>query len=274
MLKDITIGQYFPGKSLLHRLDPRVKIVLTVIFITVLFLANTVISYLIMLFFVLFMIAISNIPFKLIFKSVKPLFFIILFTTLINIFYIQGDPLVSFIFIKWTLVISKQGLFNAIFMVVRIVLLIIGTSLLTYTTSPILLTDGIERLLSPLKVVKVPVHEFAMMMTIALRFIPTLIEETDKIISAQKARGADFESGGLIKRAKALIPILVPLFVSAFRRAEDLAIAMECRCYRGGEGRTRLKQYFMIFLDYASIVVLIILFTAVIFLNRVKMFGF
>ncbi len=274
MLKDITIGQYFPGNSIIHRLDPRVKIILTIIFITVLFMANTVISYLVMLFFVIFIISISNIPFKLISKSVQPLFFIVLFTTLINIFYIQGETLLSFKFIVWTLIISKQGVFFALFMVVRIVLLIIGTSLLTYTTSPILLTDGIENLLSPLKLLKVPVHEFALMMTIALRFIPTLIEETEKIINAQKARGADFESGGLIKRAKALIPILVPLFVSAFRRAEDLAVAMECRCYRGGEGRTRLKQYFMIFIDYVAIVVLVIIFALILVLNNFKLFGF
>lgn len=273
MLKDITLGQYFPGNSVLHRLDPRVKLILTTLFITALFLANSAISYALMLVFVIFIIAVSTISSKLIYKSVKPLFFIILFTTVLNIFYIQGDPLVSFHILSFNLIISKQGLINAVFMILRIILLIIGTSLLTYTTSPILLTDGIERLLEPLKKIKVPVHEFAMMMTIALRFIPTLIEETDKIINAQKARGADFESGGLLKRAKALIPVLVPLFVSAFRRADELAIAMECRCYRGGEGRTRMKQYAMILADYMSFVIMILIFILILVFNNIKIFG-
>lgn len=268
MIKDITLGQFFPGKSILHRLDPRIKILLTIFFITVLFLASTFWSYLLLTAFVILTVSVSGIPAKLIYKSVKPLFFIIVFTTILNIFYTTGTPLFSFNIFGWALSVSLEGIITAAFMVVRIVYLIIMTSLLTYTTSPIQLTDGLERLLGPLKALKVPVHEFAMMMTIALRFIPTLIEETDKIINAQKARGADFESGGLLKRTKALIPVLIPLFVSAFRRAEELATAMECRCYRGGEGRTRMKQYKLIFIDYTSFFLLVILCTAVILLNR------
>lgn len=237
MLRDITIGQYFPGKSVIHKLDPRVKIVLTLAYIVMLFAASNPLGLSIGILFLVLAYGVSRIPASMILKSLKPVVPIILFTSVLNMFFIEGDIL----FQLWILKITLQGVTTAIVMSVRILCLIAGTSLLTYTTSPIALTDGIERLCAPLKRFKLPVHELAMMMTIALRFIPTLIEETDKIMSAQKARGADLESGGLMQRARALIPILIPLFVSAFRRADELALAMECRCYRGGEGRTRMK---------------------------------
>lgn len=238
MLKDVTLGQYFPGETAVHRLDPRTKLVLVVVYIVALFLVKGFLGYALMAGFLLAVIRVSKIPLKVILKSLKPLLLIIVLTAVLNLFYGQGEPLLRF----WIFRVTKQGIFNAIFMVLRIALLVAGTFMLTYTTSPIALTDGLESLLSPLKKVGAPVHELSMMMCIALRFIPTLIEETDKIISAQKARGADFESGNLISRAKALIPILVPLFISAFRRADELATAMECRCYHGGDGRTRLHE--------------------------------
>ena len=238
MLKDITLGQYFPGNSVIHRLDPRAKLVILVIYIVALFLAVSWLSYGLMLAFLLTCIAISGIPAKSFVRGMKPLIMILVFTGVLNLFFTQGETvLVSFFGITITL----EGLVRAVFMVIRILMLITCTFLLTYTTSPISLTDGLEGLLSPLKKIKVPVHELSMMMCIALRFIPTLIEETDKIMSAQKARGADFETGKLTDRGKALVPILVPLFVSAFRRADELATAMECRCYQGGEGRTKMK---------------------------------
>ncbi|MEG0771342.1 MAG: energy-coupling factor transporter transmembrane component T [Clostridia bacterium] len=273
MLKDITIGQFLPGNSFLHKLDPRVKIIITILFIVLLFLAKGFLSYAIVTVVVVGSVLLSKVPFKMIYKSVKPIAFIVLFTTVLNIFYTPGDPLVTFHIFSFAINITKEGIVFAIAMVLRIVYLIVYTSLLTYTTSPILLTDGIEKLLSPLKKIHVPVHEFAMMMTIALRFIPTLIEETDKIINAQKARGADFETGSLIKRAKALIPILIPLFVSAFRRADELALAMECRCYRGGVGRTRLKQYKLMPRDYISGIVFVLLIVAIVFTNKVSLFA-
>lgn len=238
MLKDITLGQYFPGDTVVHRLDPRTKLLLVVVYIIALFSAKYVLSYALMLAALLGIILASRISLKVILKSLKPLMFIIVLTGILNLLYTQGEPLVSF----WIFTITKEGIRSAIFMALRISMLICGTFMLTYTTSPIALTDGLEQLLKPLKKIKVPVHELAMMMCIALRFIPTLIEETDKIMSAQKARGADFETGSLLSRAKALIPILVPLFISAFRRADELAVAMECRCYHGGDGRTRMKQ--------------------------------
>ena len=238
MLKDITLGQYFPGNTVVHRLDPRTKLLMTLLYIVALFLCKWYISYGLMLVFLITAVAISKIRPKALFKGLKPLLVIIIFTAVINLFYTDGRVLVEF----WILKITVEGIQNAFFLVLRIMLLVMGTFLLTYTTSPIALTDGLESLLSPLKKIHFPVHELAMMMSIALRFIPTLIEETDKIISAQKARGADFETGNIFRRAKALIPILVPLFVSAFRRADELATAMECRCYHGGEGRTKLKQ--------------------------------
>ncbi len=251
MLKDITIGQFFPGKSAVHRVDPRVKIVMVLAFIIVLFLAKGPLAYAFTIAMLAAVILNSKISPKLIFKGVKPLVFIILFTAVLNMFYTPGRTLWTF----WIFRITYEGVVQAVYMAVRIILLIIGTSMLTYTTSPIMLTDGIESLLKPLKRLHVPVHELAMMMTIALRFIPTLIEETDKIMNAQKARGADFETGSLIQRAKALVPILIPLFVSAFRRADELAVAMECRLYHGGEGRTRLKELRMARLDYITIAV-------------------
>ena len=238
MLKDITIGQYFPGKSVLHRLDPRMKILLTVGYIVMLFTVSNPLGLCVGILFLIFAYAISGVPPRMITKSLKPVIPIIIFTTVLNMFFVKGDPLFDW----WIFHISRQGLLTAVVMTIRIICLIAGTSLLTYTTSPITLTDGLERLMKPLKKVHFPVHELSMMMTIALRFIPTLIEETDKIMSAQKARGADLESGGIMQRARALVPILIPLFVSAFRRADELALAMECRCYRGDVGRTRMKQ--------------------------------
>ena len=238
MLKDITLGQFFPGHSAIHRMDPRTKLILTMVYIVALFVAQNWISYSLMLVFLLVCIKISSIPPKSIVRGMKPLVFILIFTAILNIFYTDGG--VELVRLG-SLAITTEGLKRAFFMIWRILMLISGTFLLTYTTSPISLTDGLESLLSPLKKLYVPVHELAMMMSIALRFIPTLIEETDKIMSAQKARGADFETGSIIQRAKALVPILVPLFISAFRRADELATAMECRCYQGGEGRTKLK---------------------------------
>ena len=238
MLKDITLGQFFPGHSAIHRMDPRTKLILTMVYIVALFVAQNWISYSLMLVFLLVCIKISSIPPKSIVRGMKPLVFILIFTAILNIFYTDGG--VELVRLG-SLAITTEGLKRAFFMIWRILMLISGTFLLTYTTSPISLTDGLESLLSPLKKLHVPVHELAMMMSIALRFIPTLIEETDKIMNAQKARGADFETGSIIQRAKALVPILVPLFISAFRRADELATAMECRCYQGGEGRTKLK---------------------------------
>ena len=239
MLKDITLGQYFPGNSVVHRLDPRTKLIMLVLYIIALFCAASWISYGVVFVFLALTVVISSIPVKSLFRGMKPLILILVFTGVLNLFFTagEGDPLVDF----WIITIYAEGVVRAILMVARILVLISGTFLLTYTTSPISLTDGLESLLGPLKIIRLPVHELSMMMCIALRFIPTLIEETDKIMSAQKARGADFETGSLLSRAKALIPILVPLFVSAFRRADELATAMECRCYQGGEGRTKMK---------------------------------
>ena len=263
MLKDITLGQYFPGTTPVHRLDPRTKLVLVVVYIVALFLAKWFVSYALMLVFLLAVIRISKIRLKVILRSLRPLLIIIILTAILNLFYGQGEVLVQF----WILKITKEGLLNAAFMILRITLLVAGTFMLTYTTSPIALTDGLEALLNPLKKIGLPVHELAMMMCIALRFIPTLIEETDKIMSAQKARGADFESGNLISRAKALVPILVPLFISAFRRADELATAMECRCYHGGEGRTKLHQLHYQKLDCVAYAIGVLLLAAVIVLR-------
>ena len=239
MLKDITLGQYFPGQSVIHRLDPRTKLTMLVVYIVALFLAEGWVSYGLVFVFLAVVIRLSTIPLKSILRGMKPLVMILIFTGVLNLFFTQdGEVLVKF----WVLTVTSGGLSRALMMMARILMLISGTFLLTYTTSPIALTDGLEALMNPLKKVGVPVHELSMMMCIALRFIPTLIEETDKIMSVQKARGADFESGSLTDRAKALIPILVPLFISAFRRADELATAMECRCYQGGEGRTKMKQ--------------------------------
>ena len=237
MLKDITLGQYFPGDTVAHRLDPRTKILLVVLYIIALFCAENLLSYALMAVVLAVCVRVSRVGLRALVRGLKPVLFIIVFTALLNLFFTPGERYL----LEWGFLrVSDTGLRNAVFMVVRIMLLIMGTFLMTYTTSPISLTDGLERLLNWMKRLHVPVHELSMMMSIALRFIPTLIEETDKIMSAQKARGADFESGGLIHKAKALIPILVPLFISAFRRADELATAMECRCYHGGEGRTKL----------------------------------
>ena len=238
MLKDITLGQYFPGKSPVHRLDPRTKLIVLVVYIVALFMAKSWLSYGVCLAFLAVTIAVSRIPLKSIVKGMKPLIVILVFTGVLNLFFTEGETV---LFSFWKITLTLEGVLRAIFMVSRILMLISATFLLTYTTSPISLTDGLEGLLKPLRVFRVPVHELSMMMCIALRFIPTLIEETDKIMSAQKARGADFETGSLMQRVKALVPILVPLFISAFRRADELATAMECRCYQGGEGRTKMK---------------------------------
>lgn len=267
MLKDITLGQYFPGNSPVHRLDPRTKLVFLVVYIVALFLAVNWVSYGVMLLFLAVVIGVSSIPLTAILRGMKPLMFILVFTGLLNLFLTGGDTvLVSF----WGLTITLEGVKLAGFMIVRILMLVTGTFLLTYTTSPIALTDGLESLLGPLKVIRLPVHELSMMMCIALRFIPTLIEETDKIMSAQKARGADFESGNLMTRVKALIPILVPLFIGAFRRADELATAMECRCYQGGDGRTKMKILRYKLQDIKAFLIASLLLGAVITL---KVFG-
>lgn len=238
MLKDITLGQFFPGTSPVHRMDPRSKLLILILYIVTIFIAKGIIPYAICILAIIAAVAISKITPKLILKSLKPIVIIVIFTSLLNMLYTPGRELCRF----WIFKITEEGITNAAYMAIRILLLVASTALLTYTTSPMALTDALERLLGPLKKLHVPVHEFAMMMSIALRFIPTLIEETDKIMSAQKARGADLESGSIFARAKAMIPILVPLFVSAFRRADELATAMECRLYHGGVGRTRLHS--------------------------------
>ena len=261
MLKDITLGQYFPGNSLIHRLDPRTKLIALVAYIVALFSAGNWLSYGLMFLFLAICIGISQIPVKAFIRGMKPLLLILIFTGILNLFFTPGETvLVSF----WKITVTLEGVTRAIFMMLRILLLISGTFLLTYTTSPISLTDGLESLLSPLKKLRLPVHELSMMMCIALRFIPTLIEETDKIMSAQKARGADFENGKLMERVKALVPILVPLFISAFRRADELATAMECRCYHGGDGRTKMKLLRYRRVDFLSFGALLLLLAAVV----------
>ena len=266
MISDITLGQFFPGESPLHKLDPRTKIILAILFIVAVFLVNNPAGFLLLALFVTFLIAISRISFTVVLKGIKPIIFVLIFTSLINLFMTvgEGDPLFKF----WIIKIYKEGIIRAVFMSVRVILLIVGTSMfLTYTTSPIALTDGIESLLKPLKYIGVPVHLFAMMMTIALRFIPTLVEETEKIMNAQKSRGADFTSGGLIKRAKALVPILIPLFVSSFKRAEELATAMECRCYRGDVNRTKYIELKYKSVDLIWFMLIAVFFAAVLLLK-------
>ena len=264
MLKDITLGQYFPGDTLVHRLDPRTKLIFVILYIVALFTANAWPSYLLLILVTLVSMGIAHISLKNIFKGLKPMLFIIALTALLNLFYTQGTPVREGWIITW------EGIDRAVKMMLRITLLITGTFLLTYTTSPMALTDGLESLMKPLKKLKVPVHEMTLMMSMALRFIPTLIEETDKIMSAQKARGADFETGSLTQRAKALLPILVPLFVSSFRRADELAIAMESRCYHGGEGRTRMTQLKFGGNDYVALLLGVLLVVAI---NVMKHFG-
>ncbi len=256
MLRDITIGQYFPGDTIVHRLDPRTKILIAIMFIVSLFFIKSFYPYLFILAFVVLTVRLSKVPFRYVLKGLKPLILIILITFTINIFMTKGEVLFSI----GPLDVTKEGIRQAVFMALRLIFLITGTSLLTLTTSPISLTDGIEKLMSPLRRFNVPVHELAMMMTIALRFIPTLLEETDKIMKAQTARGADFESGNIVKRAKNLVPLLVPLFINAFRRADELALAMEARCYRGGHNRTRLNE-----LKFTRNDVLVLIITTVFF---------
>ncbi len=267
MLSNITIGQYFPAKSVIHRADPRVKLVLTIALIVVIFLADSFVSIGVCAAFCFLTVLLTRIPFKMYLKTVKAIWPVLILTSVLNIFYItgEGDPLLSWKFIR----IYSEGIERALFIAIRIFLLLIISSALTYTTSPSELTDAIERLLSPLKFIGLgnAVHTFAMMMSIALRFIPTLIEETDKIMSAQKARGADMESGGIIKRIKALLPILIPLLFSSVRRADDLAKAMECRCYNGGTNRTKMKQLHMAVRDWMLILASVALLAAVILLR-------
>lgn len=266
-LKDITLGQYFPGNSFIHQLDPRTKLLFTVLYIVALFSAKRLPSYLLLMAVLAVCIQISRVRLKTILRGMKPILFIIVLTAILNLFYTPGDPIWQWKFLK----ITVEGIWAAIYMVLRISMLITCTFLLTYTTSPILLTDGLEKLLGPLKKLRVPVHELSMMMSIALRFIPTLIEETDKIMSAQRARGADFDTGNLVQKAKALIPLLVPLFISALRRAEELATAMECRCYQGGEGRTKMKQLHYQRNDFAAFGAAALLTAAVIILKKFGM---
>ena len=267
MIRDITLGQYFPGNSVIHRLDPRMKIILTLVYIIFVFLAKSLISYVLLCVSVVVLLAVSKLPVKPVLKGIKPILFVIVFTAVINVFWTKGDVLL----VDWYFIhIYFEGILFALYMVLRIVCLITGTSiLLTYTTSPIDMTDGIEQLLAPLKKIKLPVHEFSMMMSIALRFIPTLIEETDKIMNAQKARGANFTSGKLLQRAKALIPVLIPLFVSSIRRADDLATAMECRCYRGGDGRTRMKSLKYGITDFITLVAVVLFGVLLVVVNSV-----
>ena len=264
-MSGISFGQYYPAKSLLHKLDPRIKIILTILYIVCSFMCKNVISYAILLASALLLVIIGRVPLRIILKGLKGVLFILLFTAILNIFWTKGDTLLW----EWKFIaIYVEGLYAALFIMIRITVLIIGTGmLLTYTTTPIALTNAIEDLLSPLKKLHVPVHSFAMMMTIALRFIPTLSEEAERIMTAQKARGADFTSGGLVQRAKALIPVLIPLFVSAFNRAGDLAIAMECRCYNGGEGRTRMNVRHIRFVDFIPLILIIAFGAGLVALN-------
>ena len=261
MLRDITIGQHFPGTSLVHRFDPRMKLVLTIVYIVLLFAASNPLGLTLSILFLALMYKVAQIPFKMILKSLKPILPIVVFTAVLNLFFVsgEGEPLVHI----WFLTIYAEGVRYAVLMAVRVMALIAGTSLLTYTTSPIVLTDAIEQLLKPLGKLHFPVHELAMMMSIALRFIPTLIEETDKIMNAQKARGAQLDTGKMTDRVKALVPVLIPLFISAFRRADELAMAMECRCYRGGTGRTRLKVLRCEKQDYIDLAVCIACFAVI-----------
>ena len=268
MLKDITLGQYFPADTPVHRLDPRTKLLCVILYIVALFNAKGVLTYGIMIAVLTVSVLVSGVPFKSLTRGLKPVYFVVAFTAVMNLFFTAGTPVAELWLLRH---ITWEGIIAAVQMVLRIILLIMGTFLMTYTTSPIALTDAMENLLGPLKKLKLPVHELAMMMSIALRFIPTLIEETDKIMSAQKARGADFETGNIFQRAKALVPILVPLFISAFRRADELATAMECRCYHGGEGRTALRVLRYKAADYAVLAGFVVLTAGIIVLKK---FGF
>ena len=263
MLQDITLGQFFPGNSILHRLDPRVKILLLLALMILIFAIDSTISYAILTSFVILLIAISSISLSTILKSLRPLMWIAIFTFLIHLVSHDGEVLYELFIFK----ITDEGFFKGIIITLRLILLIVMSSILMFTTSPLKLTDATEKLLSPFSKFGVPAHELAMMMTIALRFIPTLLEETDKIMKAQSARGVDFESGNLIKRAKTMVPILVPLFLSAFRRADELAMAMEARCYRGEEGRTHMKKLQITSLDYAAILIVFVIFVFIFMLE-------
>ena len=265
MLKDITLGQYFPADTVVHRLDPRTKLLAVILYIVALFNARGVVTYAIMAAALAASVLLSHVPFKSLTRGLKPVYIIVAFTAVMNLFFTAGTPVADVWLLRH---VTVEGIVSAVQMILRIVLLIMGTFLMTYTTSPIALTDGLESLLSPLKKLRLPIHELAMMMSIALRFIPTLIEETDKIMSAQKARGADFETGNIFQRAKALIPILVPLFVSAFRRADELATAMECRCYHGGEGRTALRVLRMHSADWVTLLLFAALAAGIIVLAK------
>lgn len=267
MIKDITIGQYFPGESLLHRTDPRTKILLTLLYMVEVLITDAYIGYLAITLFTLLAIFSSGIPLRYTLKGLKPVMVIIIFTAVINIFTTKGTPMLDSGLLRY---ITKEGIEITIKMTLRLSLLIIGASLLTLTTTPILLTDAVEKLLGPSKKMGVPVHEIAMMMTIALRFIPTLLEETDKIMKAQSARGADFDTGNIVQRAKSFVPVLVPLFISAFRRADELATAMEARCYRGSEGRTRMKQLKLSLTDLKVSLLTLLFLPILIFLNYIK----
>ncbi len=264
MIRDITFGQYYPGKSLLHRMDPRMKLILTFGMIVTIFVCKSFLSLGLMALFTLISVFASRVPAKMIFKSIRPVLIILVFTAALNIFYTKGG---TEYFSWWKLSVTEKGVNTAVFTMVRIVCLVVISSLLTYTTTPTMLTDALERILSPLKVFHIKVHTLAMMMTLALRFIPTLIEEIDRIMNAQKARGADLESGGLISRAKVMIPIFIPLMVSSFRRAYELAFAMTCRCYTGGEGRTRMKQMKLAPRDFLCLVFCLMILAGVIVLN-------
>lgn len=265
-MKNIAFGQYYPADSVIHRLDPRAKVILAILYIVCSFLCKNILSFAALAVSAIVVVLVSRIPIGTVLRSVRPVLFIMLFTAVLNIFWTTGEsPLFAWGILK----VYPEGLYNALFMLIRILSLIVGTGIfMTYTTTPISLADGLEQLLSPLKKIRVPVHEFSMMMTVALRFIPTLIEETDKIIAAQKARGADFSTGGLVKRAKALVPILVPLVISAFRRADELATAMECRCYRGGEGRTKLYILHYAARDFLAMGTVVLFGVGLVLLNR------
>ncbi len=265
MIRDITIGQYYPAKSMIHRLDPRVKLVCTLLYLVSLFMFRSLSGYLIATLFLAAVIRISRVPFSFIVRGLKPIVMLLMITVLFNLFLTRNGEI---LFHAWIFTVTEGGLVTAVYMAVRLIYLIIGSSLMTFTTTPNELTDGIEALLHPLNKIHVPVHEVAMMMSIALRFIPILLEETDKIMKAQIARGADFESGNIIQRAKSMIPLLVPLFVSAFRRANDLAMAMEARCYRGGEGRTKMKPLRYKYRDYAAYIVMIAYVVLVVAVGR------
>lgn len=265
MIRDITIGQYYPGKSVLHNLDPRAKLIITFWLIVVIFLCKSFFSLGLIALTAVAAAALSRVPAKMLLKSLKPIVIILVFTAVLNVLYTEGG---KEYFRIWEIAVTEKGVNTAVFTMIRIVSLVTISSLLTYTTTPTMLTDGLERILSPLKIFKIKVHTLAMMMTLALRFIPTLIEEIDRIMNAQKARGADLESGGIVQRAKALVPIFIPLMVSSFRRAYELAFAMTCRCYTGGEGRTRMKQMKLSFRDFAALIFCIAVTAGVVVLNH------